>query len=485
MLLATTNQVSLKVPATPFLWVLPLALYLLSFILCFSGRPWYSRIGYTVALIIATVFFCSVYCYGRGTLLAQVGVYSLILFVCCMICHGELARLKPHPHYLTLFYLLISIGGALGGIVVNLVAPVVFAGFWELPLGLVGCWVLLLIVFARGGSQIQNRWVHLLNEWLFRGLEIGIVLLGVMLFFHVRNGSATVRWSSRGFFGVSWVKEVDADTPGHHAHALVHNGTVHGFQYLDEEKRLLPTAYYTEKSGMGLAILHHPRRDAGLRVGAVGLGVGTLAAYGRPGDTIRFYEISPDVIRLAKGEGGYFSYLKDCAAQVAIVPGDARTSMERELMGGDLGRFDLLVVDAFNSGSPPVHLLTKEAFGIYLGHLQPDGIMALHISNRYMDLRPVVQELADYLQLDTVFIINDGGDDERGYWSAWMLVTRSGEFLEQPEIAGQSSPQRVYEGFRLWTDDYSSVLPTLLTGEPLAEGLLGDPGSSRDIGGDY
>jgi spermidine synthase len=350
-------------------------------------------------------------------------------------------------------------------------------------LGLVGCWMLLLIAFASGGSPHQNRWLHLLSEWLFRGLEIGIVLLSVILFFHVRNSSATVQWSSRDFFGVSWVKEVNADVPADHAHALVHNGTVHGFQYVDEEKRLLPTAYYTEESGMGLAILHHPRRDAGLRVGGVGLGVGTLAAYGRPGDTIRFYEINPDVMRLAEGEGGYFTYLRDCAAQVVVVPGDARVSMERELTEGDPGRFDLLVVDAFNSGSPPVHLLTREAFDIYLGHLQPDGIMALHISNRYMDLRPVVQELADHLQLDTMFIVNDGGGSGRGYWSAWMLVTRSEQFLEQPEIAGQGSPQRVVEGFRLWTDDYSSVLPTLLTGGALAEGLLGDSESPRDIGG--
>jgi hypothetical protein len=279
------------------------------------------------------------------------------------------------------------------------------------------------------------------------------------------------------------VKEVSADAPAHHAHALVHNGTVHGFQYVDEGNRSLPTAYYTEGSGMGMAILHHPRRDAGLRIGAVGLGVGTLAAYGRPEDTIRFYEINPDVIRVAEGEGGYFTYLKDCPARVMIVPGDARISMERELMEGDPGRFDLLVIDAFNSGSTPVHLLTREAFDIYLGHLQPDGVIALHISNRYMDLRPVVQELADYLQLSTVFIVNDGGDSGRGYWSAWMLVTRSEQFLEQPEIAGQSSPQRAREGFRLWTDDYSSVFPTLLTGEPLAEGLLGDSESPRDVGG--
>jgi hypothetical protein len=478
LLLATTNQTSLEMSATPFLWVLSLALYLLSFVLCFSGRRWYSRSGYTLALMVGTVLFCSVYCYGKGTLLMQIGIYSLILFVCCMICHGELARLKPHPSYLTLFYLLISIGGMLGGIAVNLVAPVVFSGFWELPVGLVGCWALLLIAFAVSGDPDQEHWAHLLNEWLFRGLEIGIVLLSVLLFSHTRNSSVHVQWSSRSFFGVSWVKEINADTPVHHARALVHSGTVHGFQYLDEEKRKLPTAYFTEESGVGLAFLNHPRHDDGLRVGAVGLGIGTLVAYGCPGDSIRFYEINPDVIRLAEGEGGYFTYLQDSLAQIEIVPGDARVSMEWELAMGNPQNYDLLVVDAFNSGTIPLHLLTKEAFSVYLNHLQPDGVIALHISNQYIDLRPVVQGLADHFQLGTAFIINDGADDGRGYWSAWMLVTRSDEFLEHSEIAGHSSPQPAYEDFGLWTDDHSSLLPILLSAEPLS-GEFSVPGSKE------
>ena len=480
MLLATTNQISQEVSVTPFLWVLPLALYLLSFILCFSSRRWYSRMGYTVALLIGTAFFCSVFCYGRGTMLTQIGTYGLVLFVCCMICHGELAHLKPHPRYLTLYYLLISAGGALGGVVVNLVAPRVLPGFWELPLGLFGCWVLLLIAFPGGWRSDQNRWFALLAEWLFRALLGGIFVLGVILLFYVRNRFSDVPWSSRNFYGVLWVKEIDAGTSGQPAYALVHSGTIHGFQYLGEEERALPTAYYTEESGMGLAVLQHPRRDSGLRIGAVGLGVGTLAAYGRPGDVVRFYEINPDVIRLAEGEGGYFAYLQDCPARVEIVPGDARISMERELAAGDLQRFDVLVVDAFNSGSVPVHLLTKEAFDVYLSHLQPDGVIALHVSHPYIDLRPVVQGLADHFQFSVVFVINDGGDDERGYWSAWMLLTRSTEFLEQPEVAEQSSPQPAYAGSRLWTDDYSSLLPILQSEGRLSGGLLGDSESLRD-----
>jgi len=480
MLLAITNQLSQEIAVIPFLWVLPLALYLLSFILCFSGRQWYSRIGYTVALFIVTGLFCSVFYYGQGTLLVQLGVYASVLFVCCMICHGELAHLRPHPRYLTLFYLLISAGGVLGGIAVNLIAPCVFPGFWELPLGLLGCWVLLLIAFVGGWSSNRGRWIDVLVEWLFRGLQGGVVVLSVLLFLYVSNGLKDVLWSSRDFYGLVQVREMNADRPRYRAYALVHGGTVHGFQYLDEGRRSLPTAYYAEGSGMGLAILHHPRRYTGLRIGAVGLGVGTLAAYGRPCDTIRFYEINPEVIRLAGGEGGYFTYLEDCPARVTVVPGDARVSMERELAVGDLQQFDLLVVDAFAGGSIPLHLLTEEAFDVYLRHLRPDGVLALHISNHYLDLRPVVGGLADYHQLGILFILDDG-DGERSYRSAWMLATRNEEFLRQPEVVGHSSPSRAYKDFRLWTDDYSSVFPLLLNGGTLAGGLLGDPASLYGI----
>ena len=471
MLLATTNQISQEVSVIPFLWVLPLTLYLLSFILCFSGKRWYSRTGYTVSLFIGNAIFCWLFYYGQETLniLVQIGVYSLVLFLCCMICHGELARLKPHPRYLTSFYLLISTGGALGGLAVNLVAPYVFTGFWEFPVGLLGCWGLLLIAFFAGDWRSdRRRWASPLTDTL---LMSGIAMLGVTLFLYVHKDSMSVLQSSRNFYGVLRVKEINADEPHQQAYELVHGTTIHGFQYLEEEKRGLPTVYYTEGSGVGLAILHHPQRDAGLRIGVVGLGVGTLAAYGRPSDTIRFYEINPEVIRLAEGEGSYFTYLKDCPARVEIVPGDARISMEREWAAGDLQRFDLLVVDAFNDGSIPVHLLTKEAFDTYLSHLQPDGVMALHISNRHMDLRPVVQELADYFRLGTA-LINDEGDGGRVSSSMWMLVTRSEEFLKQPQIAGRSSPQPAYAGLRLWTDDYSNLFQILNMGKP--SGMLSE-----------
>jgi len=467
MLLATTNQISQEVSVTPFLWVLPLALYLLSFILCFAGPRWYSRTGYTVALFAGTLVFCWIFYYGRGTLLAEIAVYSLVLFICCMVCHGELVCLKPHPHYLASFYLLVSAGGVLGGVAVNLVAPQVFKGFWELPLGLLACWVLLLLAFARDWQADQGRRTRWLTDTLLMG---GIAVLCVVLFLYVGKSHANVLHSSRNFYGVLWVREMNAGEPERQAYKLVHGMTLHGFQYVQEEQRRLPTAYYTEESGVGLALRHLPRRGAGLRVGIIGLGVGTLAAYGRPGDTMRFYEINPEVIRLAEGEGGYFSYLENCPARVQVMPGDARVSLERELATAGSQQFDLLVVDAFSSDSIPVHLLTREAFDVYLRHLQPDGILALHISNRHVNLRPVVQQLADHFQLGTA-LINDEGAGERRFWSTWMLATRNEEFLKQPQVAERASPPHSYTGFRLWTDDYSSLFQIVNWGQ-LPTGLL-------------
>ncbi|MBN1886487.1 MAG: fused MFS/spermidine synthase [Thermoflexales bacterium] len=190
------------------------------------------------------------------------------------------------------------------------------------------------------------------------------------------------------------------------------------------------------------------------------MGTGTLAAYGRMGDVFRFYEINPEVIRLAQGEGAYFSYLADCPAQVEVVPGDARMVLERELAAGETQRFDLLVVDAFSGDSIPVHLLTKEAFDIYLAHLQPDGVIALHISNRYLDVQPVAQRLADQFELGTAFI-DTTEDEQLGSHSSWVLVTRDESFLAQPQIARRSVSQAASTASRLWTDDYTNLFQVL------------------------
>ena len=459
MLLATTNQICQEVAVIPFLWVLPLTLYLLTFILCFSSSRWYSHKGYMIALVVSGILFCWVFFRSSFlNILLQIATHCLTLFVCCMVCHGELVRLRPSPRYLTSFYLLISVGGAIGGVIVNLVAPHIFTGYAELPLGFLGCGLMLVVTSLVNRPSSQARRFRRLLAILLAGT---VVLLAI-LFLVLPGGRPTgVVEASRNFYGILRVREINASVPDERAFQMTHGTTVHGVQFAEAAKRRLPTAYYTEQSGIGLAILHHPKRGTGMRIGVLGLGAGTLACYGQPGDTIRFYEINPQVIRLAEGAGGYFTYLQDSRAQVEVVLGDARISLERELRTGQPQRYDLLVLDVFSSDSIPVHLLTVESFAIYLQHLQPDGVLALHITNQYLDLVPVARRLADHFDLRSV-LIRTPPDGDRAYGSTWMLVSRSDAFLQQPAIADRSSP-RLQESrpVRLWTDDYSNLFRIL------------------------
>ncbi len=459
LLLATTNQISQEVAVIPFLWVLPLAIYLLTFILCFESDRWYSRAIFTIALFIVSALYAVVFAQGAAfNLVWQIAVYSALLFVCCMICHGELARLRPHPRFLTSFYLMISIGGAVGGIAVNLVAPFVFKGYWELPLGLLLCAALLLILTLTNKLPAQT---FRTTRNLVTVLAGAIVLLSGVLLLYIKATSFDPVFASRNFFGVLRVNVVNADDPARRAYLLAHGATNHGFQLTAGDKRRLPTAYYTENSGIGLTFLNHPKRPAPLRIGILGLGAGVQAVYGKPGDSLRFYEINPEVVQLARGEGGYFSFLKDSRAQIEIVLGDARISLEQELAAGKPQHFDLLVLDVFNSDSVPAHLLTREAFAVYLQHLQPDGIIALNISNNHLDLRPVVYNLADDFHLGTA-LIETPVDSERAFLSSWMLVTRNQDFLNQPAITSRSTPRAMdTTQLRLWTDDYSNLFQIL------------------------
>ncbi len=460
LLLATTSQMTQEVAVIPFLWVLPLAIYLLTFILCFDSDRWYSRTPYTLAFFAVSVFYCVVLALGtRLGLVTQIAIYSLLLFVCCMICHGELVRLKPDPRYLTSFYLMVSIGGAVGGIAVSLIAPYVFKDYWELPIGLLVCGLLLLgLTLFRKPPTATWRATRNMATLLAGAL----VLLGGMLTFYIQSRITGAAVASRNFYGVLRVNEINASQPDLRAYRLAHGAVLHGFQYTAVDKRRVPTAYFTENSGIGLALLHHPKRPGPLRIGVLGLGIGVLAAYSQPGDVLRFYEINPDVIRLAEGDGGYFTFLKDSPAQVQIVPGDARISLEQELAAGPPQYFDLLVLDTFNGDSIPVHLITRQALELYLYHLQPEGILAIHISNNYLDLRPVVYSLADSLQLGTA-LIETPADGDRVFLSSWVLLTRNREFLGQAAIADHCISRKPSDtaGFRMWTDDYSNLFQIL------------------------
>ncbi len=464
MLLATTNQMCLDVAVIPLLWLLPMGLYLLSFILCFESDRWYSRTGFGIALA-AALAQNSVVLY-RGIYIgipAQIASYSFTLFICCMVCHGELVRLKPRPRHLTSFYLMISAGGALGGVFVNLVAPYIFKGYWEYHLALAGTAMAFLIVLFRdrSGRLRGGRpfWAWALLNLAFLAL---ILVLGAQIHDTFKDAIAM----RRNFFGVLKVlKDGKKDDTGQRL-VLMHGRIEHGYQFADPDKRYWPTSYFGPTSGVGFAIHFHPRRldpsRRHLRIGVVGLGTGTLAAYGEEGDYFRFYEINPEVLRLCED---YFTYRKDTSARVDVVLGDARISMERERSLHQPGDYDVLAVDAFASDAIPVHLLTRECYRSYRYHLKKDGILAMHVSSRYFNLGPVIRSLAE---LDSesgakALLFQDGGSRLQGTDATrWILLTSNEEFLKDRKVQDAVSPWAPddYPSL-LFTDDYSNLFRLL------------------------
>ena len=451
MLLAVTNQMSLDVAVIPFLWVLPLSLYLLSFIIAFDHDKWYNRTVFTVALIpaMAGIVFLLFYDVDASAPL-QIGVYSVALFICCMACHGELARLKPHPRYLTSYFLGIAAGGALGGVLVGVVAPLVFDLFFELHLGLLACCALVLLAI---GTDRQSLLFGVRPRWAWGTIGVGYVVLTVALGVHASQSTSFTLASSRNFYGVLRVYEESVGTTDA-THSLLHGRVLHGLQYTDSTRRRFPTTYYTPTSGIGRTLEAFPRSSE-LRVGVVGLGVGTLATYGLPGGYMRFYEIDPDVLRIAKD---YFTYLSDSEARVEVVLGDARLSMEREAPQ----EFDILVLDAFSSDAIPVHLLTIEAIEIYRRHLKPDGVIAIHFTSRHFDLEPVLQQAARHFDMEAAYISSPSGELSI-YDAEWMLLTTNEEFLSTDLIdeAAWREPQSNKQ-IRTWTDDYSNLFQVLM-----------------------
>ncbi len=465
MLLATTNQMCQDVAVVPLLWLVPLGLYLLSFILCFHSDRTYSRLWSGPALAAAIVQSCFVLFQGvQLGLLWQIASYSVTLFVCCMVCHGELARLKPRTIHLTSFYLSVAGGGALGGFFVTAVAPRVFRGFWEFHLGLVGtAFLFLLLLFRdRAGRLYQGRpW------WAWAVFYAGFVALIAALGFQIRDTLHDNLEMRRNFFGVLRVLDSDRDIPEKHRLVLMHGRIEHGYQFKALDRSYWPTSYFGPNSGVGIAIRFHPTRRAeqgprNLRIGVVGLGTGTLASYGEEGDYFRFYEINPAVVRLSDK---YFTYRRDSAAKIDVVLGDARVSMESEKERGDSQQFDVLAIDAFSSDAIPVHLLTRECYETYWYHLKKDGILAMHVSSRYFDLSPAVRALADLDQeqgMKSLLVADDGSESQETDATRWILVTDNSRFLRTKEVQeAVTAWEREDPPPLLFTDDYSNLLRLL------------------------
>jgi hypothetical protein len=445
MLLATTARITQEIAPIPFLWIIPLVIYLLSFILSFSSEGWYQRRPYSLLLGVLSVAYFIVLTNRDLHYVLQISVYAALLFVIAMIAHGELYRTRPHPAYLTSFYLMNSIGGAVGGLAVNLVAPLIFKGYWEFELGLGITWGILLTFLL--GTAPQQKTAK--NRRSVRGVLIALILAGGV-YIATSQENRTILASDRNFYGVT---QVTAQGSGaDYRTELVHGSTIHGVQYQADGKKHMPTTYYVEDSGVGIALLNHPARPSPLNIGAIGLGIGTIATYGQAGDEIIFYEINPMVVEIAEGE--HFSFMADSAAEIETVLGDARISLENELAENGSHQFDLLVVDAFNSDSIPTHLLTQEAFQLYLAHLKPDGIIAIHISNNHINLRPVVWMQAAQIGWTGYEIANDT--------SEWIVLTQNDSFLQNPEVLDAGIPQPTsLPDLRLWTDDYSNIFQLL------------------------
>jgi len=458
VLLAVTSQITQEVASIPFLWVLPLTIYLLSFILTFESERWYNRILFIALLLFSSIGYLYTVIHPYMNYLIQLGLYTILMFSCFMVCHGELYRLRPNPTHLTMFYLMVSIGGAVGGIFINFIAPLIFDGYWELNYGLAVVWILLMVMTFVRPTPIMHHRLKFSVDLLVGISAVSMLIITIFLVNGLFSDSLVAK---RNFYGVLRIRQTDIGND-QQVYALMHGITVHGIQFVNPMKRAVPTGYYTESSGVGLAILNHPQRGHGMKIGLLGLGIGTLAAYSLLGDEYLMYEINPAVANLAKGEDGYFTFLQDGKANETIILGDARISLEREFAEGQMHQFDVLALDAFNSDSIPIHLLTREAFKLYLDHLAENGIIAAHITNKHLDLLPVLWQLSQHFNLEMVVITTDSDIENGGFPSKWVLLSPDSAVLNNPAITNHADS---LEGFttniRLWTDDYSNLYQIL------------------------
>ena len=453
LLLSVTTFLTQDVAAIPFLWVLPLSIYLLTFIICFDSPRAYVRSVFYPLLAVALGLLA--YMLKNPTGVFKIGWMVVLgtsaLFFCCMVCHGELVRLKPPPRYLTLFYTMLSVGGATGGVFVALVAPNIFNGYEELPIGLGLCAILAAgVLFQSHREWFGRPWGRALSGGLGALVAAYLVFLGSI----VHTSLAGYRLAQRNFYGQLRVKDAVGEGDDFIHRKLVHGTINHGEQILDAKYRREPISYFCNGTGVADAMLAG-KPGIPRRIGILGLGCGTLAAFGRQGDTIRIYEINPLVLEIARTE---FTYLQDTPARVETVLGDGRLSLERE----QSQHFDVLVMDAFSGDSVPVHLITREAFQTYLRHLKPGGILVVNITNRHLDLRPVMERGAAAIGRIALYYTYDASEDDTFCKDAdWVLITEPNVGQSMPGLYRAGQVLKPYTGFQVWTDDFSNMFRIL------------------------
>lgn len=440
MLLATTNLLCEDVVVTPALWVLPLCIYLMSFILCFEHSRWYRR-GVFYALY-GTSICVALWIFNKGIavdLIHRTDAYLFILFVVCMVCHGELARSKPGASELTSFYLMVSLGGVLGGGVVTIIAPRIFNGYWEYHITLIVCGVLVLwALLADKSSPLAPR-----ASLKVMGIAVVLVIAGGAVF-QTARAQTKGRFRVRNFFGVKQVFEKDG------IRYLRNGGVEHGGQYLDPARRQEGLFYYTKHTAIGMLLMNYPKpQGRGRRIGILGLGTGGLAVYGQPEDTMRFWEIDPQVIELANGPSAKFSYLHDTKANVEVVEADGRLALEQDKNPG----YDVLIVDVFSGDAIPLHIVTREAFKLCLSRLNgPNSVLIFHISNRVLDLTSVMLGFSRAEGVPLRFYMN--------YNTEYAVFSRNAAMLD---LAGPDLHTYPWEQVPsvFWTDDFSSPIQVM------------------------
>lgn len=446
LMVADTSFLTTNIAPVPMIWVAPLTLYLLSFIMSFERHGWYQRKVFLPLLVLGLGALAWLPTMGMNELplYLSMGINLTAFFVACMVCHGELARLQPHPSHLTGYYLMLAVGGVLGGFFVGVIAPYWFNSNYELSIGILLTGLVAAIAVLPTMEWARPRWRH-------AGIVFSTVLLLALAWVRIddhREETSGAEVTARNFYGSLQV--FHNEQQGYRT--MLHGQITHGRQNTAPDKLDLPTTYYSPDGGAGKA-MQIKAAQGPLRVGVIGLGVGTLVSYGRKGDYFRLYEIDPLVIAIAHKN---FSFLSRTAAATEIILGDARLQLERE----PAQLFDVLLVDAFSGDSVPIHLLTREAFAQYFRHLKPNGVLAVHITNRFLDLRPVVKAAADHFGRDVRLLDSESIPEKLLLRSRWALLGKDPGFFNDPQLSSATTIA-ARNGFQPWKDDYSSIFSIL------------------------
>ena len=486
LMMGISNRLCLDVASVPFLWILPLATYLLTLILCFSSEGMYQRklwivaclllLPIGIALKVQVDSISPALAAAFETIQVQVPYYTLLLFSLCMVLHGELYRRRPAPERLTLFYLSTSGGGALGGLFVGLAAPMIFSDYHELELGLVLVLVCIAAELVWAPQRAPEDRASSSEGQGMRSARLAALAAAVLISANAGLSFApsdSTVWQERSFFGVLRVVEKGEGLGKYRS--LTHGSTVHGTQFIHKRGRKIPTAYFGKATPLR-ALFASLDESEPLRVGIVGLGVGTIAAYGRDGDSFRFYEIDPAVGWVA-GDEGYFSFMKDSRARVDLQLGDARIALENEIAQGTRQTLDVLIIDAFSGDSIPAHLMTREVFDVYLDVIREGGIIAVHCSNRYLSLPPIVSRIGSEAGLVSVQIRTGAAKRFQSRRADWVFLSARREPLQGVVNAVRAFNQRnglpqkratiswpreeALREVSLWTDDHTDLFGAL------------------------